>query len=133
MLENGRSYGFFKSQKGLKQGNHLSLALFIIATKILSRSLNRLIEDSHYRGYGLSKWSPKINHLAYEADTILFGSPDRSSFIMMMRVIRDYKKVSGQKVNKSKSQFFIHDNTSQVVAIRLRRLTRIRQGNFPFI
>lgn len=40
--------------------------------------------------------------------------------------------MSGQKINKSKSFFYLHDNTPLIVTIRMRRLTRIRQGNFPF-
>ncbi|KAG5591558.1 hypothetical protein H5410_042072 [Solanum commersonii] len=44
----------------------------------------------------------------------------------------DYERISGQKVNKIKSHFYLHDNSPLCVAIRLRRLTGIRQGNFPF-
>lgn len=31
-----------------------------------------------------------------------------------------------------KNIFYIHENTPLAVAIRLRRLTGIKQGNFPF-
>lgn len=69
---NGRSYGFFKSTRGLKQGDTLSPTLVIIAAKALSKGLNKLNNDEEFLGYGLPKWSPKINHLAYADDTILF-------------------------------------------------------------
>lgn len=61
-------------------------------------------------GYGLPKWSLKINHLAYADDTILFSSGDRKSIIKMMNVLKDYE-VSGQRINKHKSSFYLHDNT----------------------
>ncbi|KAG5585761.1 hypothetical protein H5410_046195 [Solanum commersonii] len=50
----------------------------------------------------------------------------------MMIVLREYEKVSGQMVNKAKSSFYLHDKTPLIVAITMRKLTRIRQGNFPF-
>ncbi|KAG5619664.1 hypothetical protein H5410_004882 [Solanum commersonii] len=35
-------------------------------------------------------------------------------------------------VNKSKSSFYLHDKTLLIVALRMRRLAGIKQGNFPF-
>lgn len=92
---NGKSYGFFKSTRGLKQGDPLSLTLFVIEAEVLSRGLNSLYDDEEYIGYGLPKWSPKINHLAYADDTILFDSGYRSSVIKMIKILRSYEEVSG--------------------------------------
>lgn len=50
----------------------------------------------------------------------------------MMKVLSDYENISGQMINKSKSSFYVHDNTPLIMAIRLRRLTGVKQGNFPF-
>lgn len=49
-----------------------------------------------------------------------------------MKVLKEYEEESGQKTNKGKSSFFLHDNSPLVVAMRLGRLTGIKQGNFPF-
>ncbi|WMV19806.1 hypothetical protein MTR67_013191 [Solanum verrucosum] len=60
----------FILQGGVKQGDPLSSALFILADEVLSRALNSLFDDPHYVGYGLPKWSTMLNHLAYADDTI---------------------------------------------------------------
>lgn len=60
------------STRGLKQGGLLSPIFFIIAAEVLSRGLNKLNEDEGFKGYGLPKWSPRINHLVYVDDIILF-------------------------------------------------------------
>lgn len=132
VLVNGKSQGFFTSSRGLKQGDPLSPTLFIIAAEVLSRGLNKLHEDGRYKGYGLPKWSPKINHLAYADDTILFGSGGKCSVTKMMRVLKDYEDVSGQQINKEKSFFYLHEETPLAVGIRLRKITGIKMGLFPF-
>lgn len=49
----------------------------------------------------------------------------------MLKVFKDYDLVSKQKINKGKSYFYLDDITLLCVDIRLRRLTRIKQGSFP--
>lgn len=34
-------------------------------TRVLSRALNALSENSLYHSYGMPKWSSNLNHLAY--------------------------------------------------------------------
>lgn len=76
VLVNGQPYGFFQSTRGVRQGDPLSPLLFIIVVEVMTRNLNELFNDSKYIGFGMPKWSPKINHLSYADDTILFGSGD---------------------------------------------------------
>lgn len=48
---------------GLKQGDPLSPILFVIAAEVLSRGLNKLHEHLEFKGFGMPKLSPEINHL----------------------------------------------------------------------
>lgn len=79
VLINGQAHGFFHSIRGVKQGDPLSPALFIMAAEVLSRSLTSLFDDPRCRGYGMPKWSENMNHLAYADDTIIFTSIDKIS------------------------------------------------------
>ena len=94
VLINCKSNGFFHSTRGLKQGHPLSPTLFIIAAEVLARSLNKLNKNAAFKGFGLPKWSPKINYLSYVDDTVLFCSGDRVSIIKMMKVLRYYETTS---------------------------------------
>lgn len=129
---NGQSFGFFKSSRGLKQGDPLSPTLFIIAAQVLARSLNGLFANEKFHGFGMPKWSADINHLSYADDTILFCSGEKKSMKLMMKVLRDYELVSGQMVNLDKSLFYLHDKVPLRVGNRIRRVICIRQGSFPF-
>lgn len=57
---NGKSHGFFPSTRGVKQGDPLSLSLFIIAAEVLSRSLNQLHKNDNFIGLG---WPDGVKRL----------------------------------------------------------------------
>ncbi|XP_070050533.1 uncharacterized protein [Nicotiana tomentosiformis] len=71
--------GFFKSTRGVKQGDPLSPSLFILSAEVLSRSLNKMFEDKAFIGFGIPKWSEPLNHLTYADDTIIFASTQPES------------------------------------------------------
>lgn len=96
---NGQPFGFFQSFRGLNQVGPLSSTLFIIVVEVLVRNLNNLFEDQTYKGYGMLKWNSDSNHLSYADDTILFCSGRAYSIRRMIKVLRDYEKLSRQMVN----------------------------------
>ncbi|WMV39051.1 hypothetical protein MTR67_032436 [Solanum verrucosum] len=132
VIMNGQTFGFFQSSRGLKQGDPLSPALFIIAAEVLARNFNHLFKDQKYKDFGLPKWSPVINHLSYADDTILFCSGQSYSMKKMMKVVRDYEHVSGQMVNLDKSFVYLREKVPLGVCRKIKRITSIKQGSFPF-
>ncbi|XP_070010689.1 uncharacterized protein [Nicotiana sylvestris] len=132
VLLNEQPYGFFKSARGVKQGDPLSPTLFILAAKALSRGLNALHKKLYFCDFGLPKWSPKIIHLAYEDDTIIFSASDAISLKLVMEVLNAYEIASGQLINKSKSAIYMHHSTSSRVVNKVERITGISKQDFPF-
>ncbi|XP_059306276.1 uncharacterized protein LOC132057675 [Lycium ferocissimum] len=115
ILINGQPCGFFKSSRGVKQGDPLSPTLFILASECMSRALNALHSKERFRGFGMPKWSPYINHLAYADDTIIFSSTKEDSLRLIMDTLTSYEAVRGQKINKGKSAVFLYHNVTQEV------------------
>lgn len=62
----------------------------------------------------MPKLSVNINHLAYVNDTIIFSSVHNYCLKKIMSVLRKYENQSGQKINKDKSDFYIHQNIVDV-------------------
>ncbi|KAK6803270.1 hypothetical protein RDI58_001054 [Solanum bulbocastanum] len=83
IIINGKRHGFFHSTRGLKQGDPLYPALFILGAEVLSRSLNRLHQNPLYHGFYMEKRGPQINHLSFADDIIIFWLPtERSSYYL---------------------------------------------------
>ncbi|XP_059295494.1 uncharacterized protein LOC132048826 [Lycium ferocissimum] len=117
---------------GVKQGDPLSPALFILTAEVLSISLNTLFDNSMFRGYGMPKWSAKLNHLSYADDTIIFASAKKESLQMNMGVLHAYEKGSGQKINTDKSAFYIHAKVATELSQDVHQISGFHRGEFPF-
>ncbi|XP_019251272.1 PREDICTED: uncharacterized protein LOC109230201 [Nicotiana attenuata] len=125
-------HGFFKSTRGVKQGDPLSPTLFILAAEAMSRGLNSLHYNLYFCGFGFPKWSPKIKHLAYADDTIIFSSSDATSLQLIMQVLTAYEAASGKLINKAKSAIYMHHLIDEDVVRKLERVTGIGRQDFPF-
>lgn len=95
IIVNGTRKGFFNSTSGLKQGDPLSPALFIIAAEVLSRALNSLNQKEKFKGFHMRKQGTQINHLCYADDLVIFTSGDRRSIKMIIDQLSKYQLASG--------------------------------------
>nr|XP_016462864.1 PREDICTED: uncharacterized protein LOC107785952 [Nicotiana tabacum] len=109
VLLNGQANGFFKSSRDVKQGDLLSLSLFILAAEVLGRALDALFDNPNFIGFGMPKWSQNINYLSYADDTIIFCSSHYGAVHLTMKVLEEYGAASagGRKsyIKASSSKF----------------------------
>ncbi|XP_027062955.1 uncharacterized protein [Coffea arabica] len=131
VLVNGVPYGFFKSSRGLQQGNSLSPALFIIGAEVLSRGLNLLYFQSNFVGYKVPRHCPTISHLAFADDIIIFANGSASSLKKIMLVLELYQKALGQLMNTSKSGFLLHPSVLMARQGIIERVTKFSRRGFP--
>lgn len=122
VLVNGESCGFFKSTRGLRQGNPLSPILFIIAAEALSRGFFRLITDEICNPFKLKQGCLQLSHLLYADDMVLLINGSRRSLVAVKEFLQKYQAASGQCVNQRKSAFFC---SSKLPARRIRYIKRI--------
>ncbi|KAG5610506.1 hypothetical protein H5410_021787 [Solanum commersonii] len=88
--------------------------------EVLSKGSNSLFYDDQYVGYGMPKWSANLNNFSYEDDTIIFAAADENSLKIIMKVLGRYESQLGQLINKGKSAWYMHQNTS----VLLRGISR---------
>lgn len=124
VLLNRHTNGFFKSTRGAKQGDLISPTLSILTTEVLGRDLDGLFDNPDFIGFGMPKWCHNINYLSYANDTFIFGSFHYGVIQLIMNDLEDNEAPSGQKGNKEKCSFYMHENVpiwdflSSIVGIR---------------
>lgn len=105
VIINGGRYGFFKSSRGLRQGDPLSPSLFILSAELLSHKLTGLQTKIGYKGFYMSANGPQINHLTFADDTIIFCNGDKRSLKMILDTLKKHEGNTGQLINRNKSCF----------------------------
>ena len=80
IIINGASHGFFKSVRGLRRGDLLSPALFVIGTEIQLR----------FVGFRVPHGCLSITNLAFADDVLVFANGSSSSLQRVMQVLELY-------------------------------------------
>ncbi|XP_019258156.1 PREDICTED: uncharacterized protein LOC109236426 [Nicotiana attenuata] len=123
--------GFFHSTRGLKQGDPLAPALFILGAELLSRMLNNLTHDQFFNGFYMEKRGPQVTHLSFADDIIIFTSGRRASLQKIMNILEGYEQTSGQLINKNKSHFMTSPSAFPYTIRRNQQITGFSRKDSP--
>ncbi|KAL0453512.1 UNVERIFIED_CONTAM: hypothetical protein Slati_1329300 [Sesamum latifolium] len=102
---NGSLHGFFSGKRGLRQGDPISPALFLLSMEYFSRLVKRKTSDSEFNFHPKCE-KLKITHLLFADDLMLFSQGDLPSIHILMECLREFRDISGLAVNTSKSCIF---------------------------
>ncbi|VFQ75326.1 unnamed protein product [Cuscuta campestris] len=131
ILINGSPCGFFKMQRGVKQGDPLSPLLFIIASEglscILNQSMNKGIIHHYNTGRDLI-----VSHLGFADDIIIFTKGDGANLKKLVSLLKVYLDASGQVINYSKSRFYCGKKCSSSDINKMGRILGMQHGQIPF-
>ena len=72
VLINGEPKGHIVLMRGIRQGDPLSPYLFLLCSKGLNGLIEQAVSDRHIEGFSLCKHGPKISHLFFTDDSLLF-------------------------------------------------------------
>ena len=110
-LNNGYSSTFFPIKRGVRQGCPLSALLFILCVELLSIHIEY---NNNIKGVSINQNEQKLTQLA--DDTTLFLK-DVSSLRYALEALDNFQKISGLKLNRSKTEVLAlgsHDNLKQL-------------------
>ena len=105
--------GMIYPSRGIRQGDPLSLFLFLLCTEGLHGLISKATCQSEIRGYSLSRNSPRLTHLLFADDSLLFCRATTQECQKVLDILDTYGKCSGQQINRSKTTIFFSKSTSE--------------------
>ena len=108
---NGVPYGHISPTHELRQGDPLSPYLFLIVAEGLSALLHKAVQEKKLKGVAVSARSPRISHLFFADDSLIFGRATTMECNEIQRILQVYETSSGQQLNRSKTSLFFSPNT----------------------
>ena len=99
VLHAGNLSDYFKLERGAKQGDPLAALLFIVAVEILSIRLKHDPDITHYQ---LEETIVRL--ILYADDLNLFMEYDEKSLRTAMKILQEFKDISGLEIQVKKTQ-----------------------------
>ncbi|XP_057747786.1 uncharacterized protein LOC130966983 [Arachis stenosperma] len=112
ILWNGSPSETFRPTRGIRQGDPLSPYIFVLCIERLSHLINKLIHEKQWEPIMLSRGGPKISHLCFADDLVLFAKADMKQVQIIKNALSLFCGCSGQKVNLGKSCVFFSSNVN---------------------
>lgn len=94
---------YFTHQRGLRQGDPISLMLFIIAVDVFQRMIG--VANGILTKPLSTKYSQSIIALQYVDDTAIIANADLDTLVMLKIILRCFSSISGLRINYDKSSF----------------------------
>ncbi|KAL2253084.1 UNVERIFIED_CONTAM: hypothetical protein Sindi_0103100 [Sesamum indicum] len=98
-------HGYFPGKKGLRQGDLMLPALFLLSMEYFSRLVKRKTSTSDCNFHPKCK-KLKVTHLLFADDLMLFSQGDLPSIHVLMECLQEFSDASGLSVNTSNSCIF---------------------------
>ncbi|KAJ6843969.1 uncharacterized protein M6B38_295315 [Iris pallida] len=112
VLIQGVPYGYFQSNRGLRQGDPLSPYLFTLVMEYFTC----LMDLAVHRGRLVPlfrRMDPPVTHLIYADDLLVFIQPSTMGLQTLAGIMEDLKSFSGLQLNREKSRVYFSSRCSQ--------------------
>ncbi|KAL0304926.1 UNVERIFIED_CONTAM: putative mitochondrial protein [Sesamum calycinum] len=104
---NGSIYGFFKSSRGLRQGDPISPYLFVLVMEVWSTLIRHRVQQATQFQYHWKCKELGLINLCFADDVLLFCKAHIPSIKVLTDTLSEFASLSGLKVNPVKSQIII--------------------------
>ena len=106
ILVNCETKGVIQPTRGIRQRDPLSHFLFLLCIEGLHGIICQDARMGEINGFALCKIDPKLTHLLFADDSLLFCKANLEECGKVMQILSTYEEASSQKPNKDKSAVF---------------------------
>uniref|UniRef100_A0A2N9IZ60 Reverse transcriptase domain-containing protein n=1 Tax=Fagus sylvatica TaxID=28930 RepID=A0A2N9IZ60_FAGSY len=125
VLINGEPKGYFHPSRGLRQGDPISLYLFLFCAEGLHALLSRAAVSRQLQGLSISRGGPKLTHLFFADDSVLFCRATLMECNTIMEILRKYERASGQQINQDKTTLFFSASTTDITQEEIKHALQL--------
>ena len=112
VLWNGEALEEFSPTRGIRQGDPISPYLFVLCIERLFQLINIAVNEKEWIPIQIARNAPKISHLAFADDLILFAEANMEQASLINRVLQAFCESSGQKVSNDKTRVYFSRNVN---------------------
>ena len=113
VLIDGQPHGHITPTRGLRQGDPLSPYFFLMCTEALHGLISKAAHNGDIRGVSLCWNGPRITHLLFADDSLLFCRAREEEYQSLLEVLAKYERASGQQINRTKTTVFFSKSTNE--------------------
>ncbi|XP_016206345.1 uncharacterized protein LOC107646692 [Arachis ipaensis] len=110
-------------QRGLRQGDPLSLYLFILVAESFTVLMEKAMSDKLISGIKLAPSAPVITHLLFADDCIIFAGAQEEEIYQPIQILNKYTEASGQRINTEKSGLIFGNQVSIQKRVNIEEIT----------
>ena len=121
VLINGEPKGKIVPSRRLRQRDSISPYLFLICAEGLSAMLKKEESEGHVKGVAVCRGIPRVSHLLFVYDSIIFCRALIMECERVLKVLDDYERDLGQKINKEKTTLYFSKTTSREVQDQVKQ------------
>ena len=103
----------------------LSPYLLLLCAKSLHSLIQHAKNNCLIRGVSLCKDGPKVSHLFYADDNLLFCRANDHDCQIVLEILDKCEQASRQQINQEKAQIFLSSNTTRPMQEHITSLLRV--------
>ena len=123
IMVNGEPIGMIHPSRGIRQGDPLSLFLFLLCMEGLHALIKHLARNGNIKGFSMCKRGSKLTHLFLVDDSLLFCRSISEDCNNVLKLLVEYESLSGKQINKDKTAIFFSKSTTDEEKTSIKNLS----------